>query len=125
MPSGVWYGLLSQRQKEDVLELVAEEAAHRLEVYIDALTEALGLRELVGTSKLDAYRGRPPETWAALRTEFPDAYETQMRDWRRLETAELRRGYTRGPTMPTMPTAPTTAPPTLSPSESPLPMPSF
>lgn len=86
----VFFGLLTQRQKEEVLRNVAKDAAARFQKYFDTILESVGLPDLSGSQRLAAFRARAPEIWQHLQTNFPLQYEKQLVDWRRLETATLR-----------------------------------
>ena len=87
---GVFFGLLEQKQKEQVLQSVAKEAAARFEIYMKAIRTSSGLRELTGQQRLEAYRLRLPDMWGRLQARFPNEYDRQLQDWRRLETRSLR-----------------------------------
>lgn len=87
----VFFGMLNQDQKEEVLAEVAKEAAARFKVYREAVIEATALRDLRGEDKLAAYRQRTPEIWAGLLAKFPKEYQRQMGDFARLERDAYKR----------------------------------
>ena len=87
----IFFGLLTQRQKEEVLhDSVAPQAAAKFKKYYETILESVGLPQLSASDRLTAFRQRAPEIWAHLQTNFPLQYEKQIVDWRRLETATLR-----------------------------------
>lgn len=88
--AGTFWGMLTQSQKDEVLEMVAEEAAILLDVYIEAIIEGSGLPELEGMDRLEAYRQREGQIWARLQAEFPKDYERQMKDWGKLESRMVK-----------------------------------
>lgn len=86
-----FYGLLTQRGKEAVLKEVAEAASQKFELYVKAIEDATGVKQLRGEDRRNAYTARPQETWGQMQTQFPKEYERQMRDWAGLElNAEKR-----------------------------------
>lgn len=86
-----YWGMLTQEQKEIVLDRVAEAAAERFEIYMDTIEQATALRELKGVEAMHAYRNRSDEAWATIRHELPEEYDEEMAEWGRLETAQIRR----------------------------------
>ena len=88
--SAIFFGLLTQTQKEEVVQDAAEEAAARFMGYMDALRQSVGLPQLTGQERLEAFRQRQPEIWSHMQQAFPLEYEKQLVDWRRLETAAMR-----------------------------------
>lgn len=89
--SSGFYGLLTQKGKEAVLKEVAEEANRRFMLYMQAVEDATGIKQLRGEDRRNAYSARPNETWTQMQAQFPKEYERQMRDWAGLElNAEKR-----------------------------------
>lgn len=98
---GVLFGELTQDQKEDVLMAVAEQASIRFDAYVDAVVDGVGLRELRGQDKLEAFRQRASEIWARIQTELPAEYDKRMKEWQSLETRALNRQSTHPQLSPT------------------------
>lgn len=80
-----WFGQLSPAQKITVLKNVKIEGARRFSKYREVLKDSLGLQELRGDELLNAYRQRTPDVWENLQRNFPDTYESQMKEWGKLE----------------------------------------
>lgn len=89
--SGAFWGMLTQEQKEEVLEQLSDEVVFYYNLYIDAIVEGSGLPELDGTDALSAFRSRQPDVWARLQKEFPSDYERDMTDWGLLESRMVKR----------------------------------
>ncbi len=87
----VWFGLLTQDQKEEVLKNVGKEAAATFKTYKDTIHKSVGLRTPMASARLDAYRKRHPNDWTQLSQQFPQTYNKQMVDWGKLEQAESKK----------------------------------
>jgi proline dehydrogenase len=81
------FGMLDDAAKEVVLKMVAEQAKDRFAAYRKAIKQATALKEPRGQARLDAYRARAPEIWAALEAKYPREYQRQQQDMRGLEKA--------------------------------------
>ena len=88
---GRFFGMLSQKQKEQVLKDVAVEAKSLFDTYRKAIKEGTGLKEPGTLEKLQQYRARPPEAWASIRQKFPEEYERMQKEWLRLEGTAMRK----------------------------------
>lgn len=88
--AGTLWGILTQAQKEEVLDQLSDEMVARYNIYVEAIVEGAGLPELEGLDALEAYRAREPQVWARLQKEFPDDYERDMKDWGRLESRMVK-----------------------------------
>ena len=88
---GMFYASLTQPQKEEVLQQVADEISARFTLYMDTAVEASGLKEARGVDRLTAYRDRAPDVWALMQAEFPREYERQMKDQVALERGAKKR----------------------------------
>lgn len=87
----IFFGLLTQKQKEQVLkDSVAPQASALFQKYFETILESVGLPQLSASDRLASFRQRAPEIWSHLQTNFPLQYEKQIVDWRRLETATMR-----------------------------------
>ena len=87
----VYWGLLTQDQKEEVLEAIGDEANELYDIYVEAIIEATGLREVHGKEALAAYRARTAEQWAEIRHTDRNYYDEQMREWGHLEASRVRK----------------------------------
>lgn len=88
--AGTFWGMLTQAQKEVVLDEISDEVAQRYLIYVDAIVEGSGLPELEGLNRLEAFRSRAPQVWARLQSEFPTDYERDMTDWGKLESRMVK-----------------------------------
>lgn len=84
-----WYSLCNLKSKEKVMENVGRRMAQRYEIYCDALKQAAGLKDLPPAQRLEAYRGRAPQTWRLLEKVWPEQKKSQSDDWQKLETSAL------------------------------------
>lgn len=94
MPSGsigVFFGNLTQAQKNEVLFNVKKEAAARFAKYRESIKGAVNLPQVTGQAALDLYRKRAPDVWARLQAQFPQEYNRSMQDWGHLENSMVRR----------------------------------
>lgn len=82
---GVFFGMLSAKQKEAVLQSVAEEAASRFNQYVDSLVQAFDFRNVDAQGRYAMYQARQMQEWQLLQQAIPDEYQKQLQDYYILE----------------------------------------
>ena len=83
---GLLFGALTVKQKEIVLNLVADMAAERFEEYVDAIEQAFDFRQpSTQSEKLALWRSRQHQEWAQIQSQNPKDYEDQVKSWVNME----------------------------------------
>lgn len=79
---GLLFGALTEKQKNSVLDRVAEVAQERFQSYFDAVVGAFDFRDLkTQFEKIALYRSRHPQEWALIKQQDPKEYQKQMQQW--------------------------------------------
>jgi hypothetical protein len=81
---GIFFGNLTAKQKERVLDTVAEMAAERFEAYVNGIVKAFDFKKLGPDAKLEQLATRTPDVWAALEQQFPKDYDSEVKSFRDL-----------------------------------------
>ena len=89
----VSFGLLDDKQKKRVLSDIAKESVDLFNDYKDAITEAFHFKKPDSKQRLEFYKTRLPQVWAALQEYNPSMYSKQLADWQELEIRRMNREF--------------------------------
>lgn len=86
------FGSLNKKQKQDVIDAAAKEAAKLFKTYKQELiTSILEFKALPDVQKLEMYRARTEDVWAAVQEFSPKLHEQQLSEWQLMEEQSMHR----------------------------------
>ena len=87
----LFFGTLDAKSQETVLEEIGRDAAILYKDYFDSLVNAFKFAKPRAGDRLEFYRNRMPEVWSQLQQSDPALYDTQIKDWQKIELSQMQR----------------------------------